>query len=313
MMIRILAVTIAAGCIADIVQAADPADARRQLESLRTALTVAVCPNGCASAKPVAAKPPPAAWVRHETKNFIIWHCGAPAQGPAMGDVCERLRTHLTAQWIGASDAASWTPQCELVFHPQASSYTRFLGAGSEQSAGCTTVKLNGGKVAVRRIDLRADSPQRLASALPHELTHVIVADVFADRQIPRWADEGVAVLAEAANRQEVLANSWQNTISRDGLFSVRELLNVQVYPDVSRRGAFYGQSASLVRFLVAQGTPDQFVRFVRRSFGAGGYDAALKDVYQIDGVAQLETLWVDHVRVLVAARTSHRAIQHQN
>ena len=42
-----------------------------------------------------------------------------------------------------------------------------------------------------------ADIDRILASGLPHEVTHVILADLFPQQQIPRWADEGMAVLTE--------------------------------------------------------------------------------------------------------------------
>ena len=47
------------------------------------------------------------------------------------------------------------------------------------------------------RTNLRADHPQVLTAILPHEVTHVVLADLFTTQQIPRWADEGMAVLAE--------------------------------------------------------------------------------------------------------------------
>ena len=41
-------------------------------------------------------------------------------------------------------------------------------------------------------------------TALPHELTHLILADRFSPRQVPRWSDEGMAVLADPAEKQRL-------------------------------------------------------------------------------------------------------------
>ena len=36
---------------------------------------------------------------------------------------------------------------------------------------------------------------------LPHEATHVVLAGQFGDQPVPRWADEGMAVLTEPRDK----------------------------------------------------------------------------------------------------------------
>ena len=43
--------------------------------------------------------------------------------------------------------------------------------------------------------------PNLLACVVPHETTHLVLGDLFADAPLPRWADEGMAVLAEPPAR----------------------------------------------------------------------------------------------------------------
>ena len=62
---------------------------------------------------------------------------------------------------------------------------------------------MNAGKIISRRVNLRTDHPTLVQAVLPHEITHVILADFFTEQQIPRWADEGLAVLAEPLDEQE--------------------------------------------------------------------------------------------------------------
>ncbi len=85
------------------------------------------------------------------------------------------------------------------------------------------------------------------------------------------------------------------------------ELLTLEDYPAAQRWGTFYGQSASIVEFLVAQKSPADFVKFVRLSLERG-YDKSLREVYEIDGIADLDRRWTAHTgpggsRVLRVAR----------
>jgi hypothetical protein len=131
-----------------------------------------------------------------------------------------------------------------------------------------------------------------LSGALAHELTHVILADAFSDREIPRWADEGMAVLADPHAKRSLHLQDLQAARSTNATFRVVEILTMADYPQPERTAAFYGQSVSLVKFLVERGTPEQFVRFLRQATDQG-YELALRETYKIDGVRDLETRWL--------------------
>jgi hypothetical protein len=73
--------------------------------------------------------------------------------------------------------------------------------------------------------------------------------------------------------------------------FRAVDLMTMQGYPEPHRMGAFYGQSASLTAYLAHRDQPAKFVTFVKGAMEKG-YDQALRDVYAIDGVAELERLW---------------------
>jgi hypothetical protein len=68
-------------------------------------------------------------------------------------------------------------------------------------------------------------------------------------------------------------------------------LVAIDAYPHPSRIPAFYGQSASLTAFLALRDDPSRFIDFLQKSLDQG-YDRALRDVYAIDNVGQLERLW---------------------
>ena len=52
-------------------------------------------------------------------------------------------------------------------------------------------------------MDLHCDDVNMLVAVLPHETTHTVVAGNFGDQPVPRWADEGMAVLTEPREKIE--------------------------------------------------------------------------------------------------------------
>ena len=151
------------------------------------------------------------------------------------------------------------------------------------------------GQISVRRIDVRGDRSDAVVAAVPHELAHVIFADLFASHKVPRWADEGVAVLQDTATKQQAHRQDLLTAIHDNTSVKLQELFALQGYPDNRQRAAFYGESASVVKFLVQRGSAAQFMRFVSRASDVG-YDKSLNESYKIENLAKLERLWMTDV-----------------
>jgi hypothetical protein len=147
------------------------------------------------------------------------------------------------------------------------------------------------GRVTKRRIDLLGGSTAYLTAALPHELTHVVLKDRFASSVLPRWADEGMAILADSTAKQERHFKDLRLAIAHHTTYHAAELLQIEDYPPPSRFGVFYGESASLTNFLVARKGPAQFVRFLGAARGTS-YDTALRECYDIANVGELDRQW---------------------
>ncbi|MBI5758266.1 MAG: hypothetical protein HZA46_07100 [Planctomycetales bacterium] len=226
------------------------------------------------------------------TGNFQVCCCGTTVDPNQVAKSCEQLRTHLRKTWLATEADSRWTPRCQVIVHASVASYVRQLGPGSEQTSGCSSIELDAGRVVLRRIDLRADAAGWLTDSLPHELTHVVLADRFSERQVPRWADEGIAILSESVTKQQLRERTWLEESHAGQQFTARDLFAVGAYPPANRHNAFYGQSASLSRFLIERGTAAQFVTFVETS-QRKGTTAALRAIYSLDGVEHLERLWV--------------------
>jgi hypothetical protein len=253
-------------------------------------------------AAPPAASPNPAPaapldWQVRQSANFRIYHVD-PALAEKASVAAESVRSQQARRWGSSATRSTWTPPCEIYLYPTPRQFAEMTGQ-SETSPGFSTMGLNGNKITARRVNLRADHPQLLTAILPHEVTHVVLADLFTQQQIPRWADEGMAVLAEPLAEQISRAAELTGPLSEGKIFKLNELMAID-YPNTEAWNLYYAQSVSLTQFLVDIATPEQFVRFLR-SAQREGVEAALREVYRINGFADLENRWQRYARRQVA------------
>lgn len=230
-------------------------------------------------------------WQLHETSSFRIYHTD-PALAEQAAEVAEAVRARQGTRWGSKVVQTPWTPRCDIYLYPTAQELARMTGQ-PETSPGFSTMGVSGSQVVARRVNLRADHPQVLAAILPHEVTHVVLADVFNDQQIPRWADEGMAVLAEPSSEQAGRAADLHAPLADQRVFKISQLMTID-YPDSKDWNLFYAQSVSLTQFLVRQGTAAQFVTFVKNAQRQGP-EAALREVYRFKSLDDLEARWRDY------------------
>ncbi len=228
------------------------------------------------------------AWQVRETANFRILYTD-PQLGELAARAAEKVRAEQAKKWGSPELQKPWSPRCEIQLHPTGKAFALATGQ-AETTPGFSTIESNGNRITTRRILLRGDHPQLLEAILPHELTHVVVADLFTSQQIPRWADEGMAVLSEPSAEQNLRAAELNESLSAGQVFGLRQLMSIET-PAEKDWSLYYAQSVSLTRFLVAQGTPEQLISFVRES-GKNGVEPALREVYRINGYAELQERW---------------------
>jgi hypothetical protein len=234
----------------------------------------------------------PPTWHAVETANFRILNFGSQVADEGTQRACEAVRKQLAARWY--CELAAWSPKCEVVLHPTRDAYLRAVGAGGRNTVGSALVDRHDGVIRSRRIDICAVKAGWVESALAHEMTHVVLADRFTG-PVPRWVDEGVAILADPRDKQGRHREDLVRALAHREAFRVCELMTLADYPAPNRWGTFYGQSASLVQFLVAQHGEQTFMDFVEASL-ADGYDGASRRVYRCD-LAELERHWRAHCR----------------
>jgi hypothetical protein len=222
--------------------------------------------------------------------NFDVRNFHPAHDARRVAEYCERWRAKLQKYWI-AAEQDTWPAKCQVVVHRGLSTYLAAVGSGGRQTFGSSLIKFSAERqVASRLIDFRGDDPHGLA-AVPHEMTHVVLADLLDGRQPPRWADEGMAILADTHEKQMLHERDLAQGLASRAAFHVGELMTLESYPAPYRIPAFYGQSASLTACLAKRDDPAKFVEFLRRSLDEG-YDKALRSVYHLDNIAQLEQLW---------------------
>jgi hypothetical protein len=227
-----------------------------------------------------------------ETANFRIYGIGRLRDASRLGNDFEALRDRLCRTWLGEKQLPTWSPKCDVVVHATAGRYVQAVGQDQFATVGSSRIDLNNRCVSRRRIDIRAEQAGWFAAAVPHELTHVIMADEFLGSEMPNWADEGMALLADTAVKQSLHLRDFQSGYRGGTVFRLVDLVCQNCYPAAARIPVFYGQSVSLVKFLVDRKSPADFVRFMHRVEKIG-CDAALAEVYGFRGVAELERLWL--------------------
>jgi hypothetical protein len=231
-------------------------------------------------------------WAVAETTNFRILHLQSQEFAERIARSAEATRTAMINKWFG-DDPGPWSPRCDIFIYATAQDYSQATGAPAN-SPGHSTMHTEGLRVVSRRIDLHADDPNMSVGVLPHEATHVVLAGRFGDHPVPRWADEGMAVLSEPRERIERHLRNLPQHRADHHLFGTGQLMKLDAYPDPRYIGPFYAQSVSLVDFLTERAGPRVFAKFLREGM-AGSYEAALQRYYGIQSFAELEQQWVQH------------------
>ncbi|MBW2731308.1 MAG: hypothetical protein JRH20_02885, partial [Deltaproteobacteria bacterium] len=148
----------------------------------------------------------PATWQVIETPNFRVLHLDS-RMGREVARAAERWRQKLDQVWTGGLPTVRWKIRCDLYLFRDNAELVRMTG-GSRKAGSALALqsRLMGGKVYRRRINLAANDRELLTSTLPHEVSHVVLKDLV--RNVPRWADEGIAMTAESrrSKRRRVLA-----------------------------------------------------------------------------------------------------------
>jgi hypothetical protein len=215
----------------------------------------------------------------YPTTNFLV-EAPTPQIAQRVGQLAEQYRKEKAIEWLGR-EMPPWSERCPL--HVKVT----LGGAG-----GATSFNFMNGQV-WQTMQIEGSLDRLLASVLPHEVTHTVFAHYFRC-PVPRWADEGGAVLSEddlERSRHDMMARQILNS---GHAIPLRRLLALREYPrDV---GALYAEGFSVSNFLVASSNRPTFLSFVAHGMQYG-WDSAAQSYYHLQSVEQLEEAWLNYLR----------------
>jgi hypothetical protein len=279
---------VAAALAADVAEALKLAPLNAELQKIGQQVIAAAQLKANGRREPAGGFSSPAGDAV-ETASFRVRHSGDRELADAVAKAAELSRKEIFERWSGPP-AGAWAPKCEIVIHPTAEAYAKATGRPAA-STGTAAVRLTDGRASERRIDLRADDPAITSNALPRELTHVVLADLFPDKPAPKWAVEGMAILAGSPEE----AGRYTRTLrrcARDGEWlALGQLTELKDFP-TDKITAFYCQSVSLTEYLIRAGGGERNFTIFLRDCQRYGTPQALKRQYGIDGPQALETAW---------------------
>jgi hypothetical protein len=212
----------------------------------------------------------------YRTSNFLVT-APDPRTARQAAERAEYLRSRFAQKWTGGTFGPwkqAWNIKVTLTNEEHSRGFSR-TDYDRGQVSGFTTVQ-----GPLHRI---------LAVALPHELIHLHTCYFFR-REIPRWADEGMALISEDAFEREENKALIEELVNWGKPRSLIELFAVTEYP--KDLGNFYAQSFSVTDFLVRSKGPIVFTRFLKDLLSSGT-EAALRTQYGYSNLSDLEKDWL--------------------
>lgn len=227
------------------------------------------------------------------TANFAVT---APTMEIArqIGEAAEQNRKELARLWLG-KELPAWSEPCPVR-----------VRSTDEPTGSATEFAFDNGVVS-RKMFLEGPLDRIFADLLPHEITHTILAE-WRGQPVPRWADEGAAMLSESAVSRAKHEQVMERLLRTGRPLPLTELLRRLDYPrDPKDVVTFYAQSLSLTDFLVMAGGRKKFLAFVAQGVD-DGWDKAAQSVYSSKSVAELEESWLRFERMRFAEKRSDEA-----
>jgi tetratricopeptide (TPR) repeat protein len=232
-------------------------------------------------------------WQVAETPHFRIFHRKDNDFAERVAAIVESTRVDMYKKWFNVENV-EWQPCCELILHATGGEYTHATGVPGNSPGHSRIETDRSGRIIARRMDLRLDINGMMEAVLPHETTHIVLAGMFGNSQVPRWADEGIAVLTEPDEKIDLHRRNLLKHYHDNQLFALKELMELKDYPHHRRIGAFYAQSVVLAEFLAQKRGPKVLTDFIIDGVRQG-YDAALQKHYSMT-FAQLEQAWQQEI-----------------
>ncbi len=217
---------------------------------------------------------------RHQTANFVV-HAETPEVAKMVAEAAEAHRKDLATLWIG-KDLPAWSHRCRIN-----------VAVTMDAPQAFTDLSYSQGRVVAQKVEIKGALDEIVRGPLPHELTHVLFGHHFG-LQVPRWADEGAAVLSEDKHQWTLQRRAFADILAAEKHFPLRTFLAMREYPDDVH--CLYAQGHSVSRFLVSAKGRQVFLAFVSDGMKYG-WDEAVRARYAFKDVEHLEKEWLDSLK----------------
>ncbi len=225
-------------------------------------------------------------WLKTETRHFVIYHNQPKSLIVDVANMAEKTYSRVNTKWF-AGKHPEWTRKCDIYVYASGKDYTYYTGIPSS-SPGHTSLAL---RSITACINLHRESTEMINAVLPHEVTHAVLFGQF--RQfLPRWSDEGIAVLSEPSEKIESHHRVLKRAVKNNDLYSLSDLFGLQDYPKQSKTAVFYAQSVCVVEFLVKEIGCTATISFIKDA--QQDYNKAVNRHFEA-----LERRWLDHLKCL--------------
>jgi hypothetical protein len=214
------------------------------------------------------------------TPNFKVL-AKDPEWARQVAEAAEKNRKELAIHWLG-QELPPWSKPCPVIVQD----------GPTRLASGETNYTLINGQVINFKMTVIGTRERIIDSVLPHEVTHTVIASHFAPlgKPVPRWADEGMCTTVEHDAERSKHDSMLVRFLSEGKGIPFGTLFLLTEYP--ADMLPLYAQGYSLTSFLIHQGGPRNFIRFLELGMRSGDWVAATNEVYEYPLLGDLQTAW---------------------
>lgn len=237
----------------------------------------------CSTSLSPAADSP--SWQKISSPHFIVLHTGDESLARTVADRAESYYATIAAD-LGYTRYRNfwlWDNRVKILIYPTAAAF----------SEACNAPAWAAGRASAQRHEIasfRQSGEGFLSSLLPHELSHLILADFIGEARVPLWLTEGFAGWEQGGRTAPTAGSALPHR------FPLKELttLDIRRESDRSRVALFYAQSASVVGFMIKTYGGEAFGAFCRALRDGKDLGEALAAAYphDIPSTDVLEQKW---------------------
>jgi len=220
-----------------------------------------------------------------DTENFTVYHYNEGLAREA-GARIEIDRQRILSE----TGLTPWTGRAKIYLHRTQAEYTARTGL-PEWTGGVTKTARTGAHLSQMDIHSWQTSPRLLTSTLPHEITHLIIAENSADRALfPRCFNEGFAVMMEPKPHRDYYMNFLRMRLKSQSFIPLSELIVAKDYPQDPE--FFYAEGYALIEYLVQQKGLKETVSLVRLCNSPSSAISQLLKISAARSLDELEASW---------------------